>query len=440
MRLLLVLLLLVVFAAACPRRLGSGSPERAEPEPTPVWPLFRGDLARTGQSVAPPLVQPRIRWKTRVGIQSWLNAPALAGPRLVVGSSGDVWNKPDPKDGVYCLETRTGKILWHHPFEGDANGVAVAFGRVIATSDDGHAYALDLPTGKLLWKAKGEGKVYSHPLVFGDVVVVGDAGGNLRGLRLDSGEQRWSVKMAGPIRGGAAADQTQIYAGSQGGDVVAVRPNGEIAWRARPKRKGFDGGRVSIVAYGAPVVNDGQVIVPFARDTQYDEPALLALDATTGYERWRATGAGLWGNLRVAPAVFEGLLVFAEPYSGDVVGLQASDGRMSYRKKIGFCMFPHWAAPVATSGQVYLPRSDGVLYAVRSENGERVWRFYLGEAAKAGPDIPLPLKDLSADCAWKPPVGAPLLSSPAIAPDGTLILGSSEGWLYALEEGEGHNL
>jgi outer membrane protein assembly factor BamB len=404
------------------------------PAPAPAWPLFHGDVARSGHSDAPPVLRPKVRWKARVGIQSWLNSPVVAGSLVVVGSSGDRWNKPDARDGVHALRLEDGKRVWHAHLPDDANGVAVAGGRVIATCDDGHAYALDLESGKVLWKLRGEGKMYTHPLVVGDLVVVGDASGILRGLALSDGARRWQVKLEGPIRGGAAADEERIYAASQGGEVVAVKPSGKVAWRATGLRSGFEGGLVPIVAYAAPLVVDDLVIVPFARDTTYGEPAFLGFEAASGEVRWRASGSGTWANVRATPAYAAGLLVYAEAYSGDIVGITASDGRVSWRRTVGPCLFPQWAAPVASGALVHVPRSDGSVYAVRAENGEVVWRLYLGDADRVEIEIKPPLVAGAGQCEWKPATGEPLFSSPAISPDGTLLVGTGQGWLFAIED------
>ncbi|MFP4354730.1 MAG: PQQ-binding-like beta-propeller repeat protein [Phycisphaerae bacterium] len=36
--------------------------------------------------------------------------------------------------------------------------------------------------------------------------------------------------------------------------------------------------------------------------------------------------------------------------------------------------------------------------------------------------------------AWKPAVGDALYATPAIAADGTIVLGTGQGWLYAIEQ------
>ncbi|MFO0760114.1 MAG: PQQ-binding-like beta-propeller repeat protein [Byssovorax sp.] len=417
-------------------------PPEAEAPPPPAmpslaggsWPMFHGDLARTGVVRARPIKSPRMLWHATVGIQGWLNAPVIVGALVVVPSSGDKHNFPDARDGLHALDLRTGRPVWQAHFDADANGVALAGGRAFATSDDGHTYAVALDSGAILWKQKGLGKVYAGPLPIGDQVIVGDAGGLLRAYAQADGAPRWKVQLDGAIRGGAASDGRIIYAASQGGDVVAVTLDGHEMWRRAVTRPGFGGGKpVPIEAYPAPIVDQDHLIVPFARDTGYDTPALVALDTRTGKSRWTAQGIGKidWGNIRTTPVLVDGLLIYGEPYSGDVAAVDAKSGRTRYRITLGPCFFPQWASPVAAGDLVYLPRFDGSLYAIHAGTGALAWQLYLGDQRHVAPGLPQG-HVAGAGCAWEVPSGASLYAPPAIAEDGTVLIGSGEGVLYAI--------
>jgi outer membrane protein assembly factor BamB len=416
--------------AADPAHAAADPPPPPAAGPLSEWATFHGDAARTGASGAPAIARPTVTWRARVGIQGWLNGPLVVGGVVVVPSSGTAHNRRDRADGVYALDLRTGRRLWHARFDLDANGVAAAGDRVFATSDDGWIRALDLRTGRILWRQRGEGKVYSHPLVVGDLVVVGDAGGWLRALAVDDGRPLWSVRLAGPVRGGASADDRLIFAASQGGEVVALTLGGDEVWRRRVLRPPF-GGRgpgEPIEVYSPPVLAHGLLVLPFARDTTYDAPALIALDQETGAERWHASAGSFgrsWGNVRSTPALVAGTLVYSEPYSGDAVGIDARTGRAAWRETVGPCYFPQWASPAAAADLVYVPRFDGSVYALRPGTGERVWQIYLGGSRPAG---------RSSGCEWEVQAGHSIYSPAAVAPDGTLLVGTAEGFLYAITD------
>lgn len=399
------------------------------------WSTFHGGGDRTGASAAPVVTAPRVLWSTQVGIQGWLNGPIVLGDQLVVvPSSGAAHNQPDPEDGVYALDFKTGRRAWFAHFDQDANGVAADASRAYATSDDGNVYALELRTGKVVWKQSGKGKMYSFPLLVDGKVVVGDGNGNLHAFAAADGKPLWSRGFIGAIRGGASTDGSSLYVTSQGGDVAKLGFDGKVLWKKRVMRPAWNnqGPPDAIEVYAPPVLSGGLLIVTFARDTYYkDVPALVALDPRSGAERWRAKGPGDWGNLRMAPASSTGALVYAEPYSGDIVGVAQTTGRVLWRKTVGPCFFPSWSSPAVAGDVAYVARFDGTLHAVRAASGKELWQVYLGDQRYAGKGRPkFPASKYG--CEWKVPVGHPIYSPVAVAKDGTILVGSGEGFLYAI--------
>ena len=264
-------------------------------------------------------------------------------------------------------------------------------------------------------------------------MVVGDASGYLRAYEAKTGAPRWSVQLTGAIRGGASSDGKSIFAVSQGGEAVALTGDAREIWRAMVTRPAWDSSRSDEAAevYSPPVVTGEDLIIPFARDTYYDHlPAVLALDKRTGRLRWRAEGVGQWGNIRSTPALVQGELVYGEPYSGDVVGLDVESGRMAFRQEVGPCTFPQWSSPAATPELVYVPRFAGSVYAVDPTTGHVQWEIFLGDS-RLIENPPSGATKSSKGCSWDAP-RHPLYAPAAIAPNGTLLVGSTEGYLYAL--------
>ncbi len=405
------------------------------------WPTFQGDAARRGSSEASPVSNPRALWKTKVGVQSWLNNPVIAGGKIYVGTCGQKWNEPDAGDGVYCLDFDSGSAVWFRPARADVNGVAFADGLVVATGDEGAVWALDAPTGKIRWRRIGRGqKMYTNPLIINGLVVTGDSEGFLYGLDLRSGKSRWAVKMNGAIRGGASSDGESIFAVTAKGEVARIGLDGGLRWKRRLSYLGYgevdlqEGAGFAAESYPAPTVAARYLIIPFARDTYYDEPALFALDKTTGALIWAASDPNdamdSHGNLRGSPAVYKGLLVYGEPYSNNLVQMGLIDGKVRSAAAMGLCMFPHYPSPAIAGNIAILPRHDGGLYAWDLEANRLAWKLYIGEAAIAGDRFPETLPDGGYDCSWQPPTGGSIYSSPAIGPDGSIVVGTEEGYLY----------
>jgi outer membrane protein assembly factor BamB len=400
---------------------------------TAGWTTFHGDNRRSGASGAPAIKQPRIAWKSQVGISSWLNAPVVLGKTVVlIPSSGKAHDKPDPDDGVHALDYATGKRRWFAHFDQDANGVAATKDRVFATSDDGHLYALDLKNGAVAWKQAGHGKMYTHPLLLADRVIVGDAGGWVRAFAMADGKELWKLQLTGAIRGGAAADDTTIYVSSQGGEVAALTTQGKVIWRAIIKRPAWNhqGPEQPLEIYSPPVVGAKELYVAFARDTYYTgEPAIFALDKKTGKIKWRAKGPGDWGNVRSTPVLVAGKLIYGEPYSGDVAAIDVGTGHVSFRKEIGPCYFPQWASPAAAGNLVYLPRFDGSVYALEATSGKVAWELYLGDSNAAGKARKA---STGGACAWDVNGGYAIYAPAALSEEGELFVGTAEGFVYAI--------
>ena len=110
---------------------------------------------------------------------------------------------------------------------------------------------------------------------------------------LQTGTPRWSKNLRGAVRGGAASDGTTIYAGSTWGEIVALALDGTERWKTFLTRPSFDGtDEEPAEIYAAPTIVGDLLVVTFARDTYYNEPALVGIDRATGDIRWRALRSG----------------------------------------------------------------------------------------------------------------------------------------------------
>ena len=69
-------------------------------------------------------------------------------------------------DNVYCLDAKTGAVLWNYLTGGDvSSSPAVAEGTVFVGSYDKNLYALDASSGALLWRYTTLDKVISSPAI-----------------------------------------------------------------------------------------------------------------------------------------------------------------------------------------------------------------------------------------------------------------------------------
>ncbi|WP_404333959.1 PQQ-binding-like beta-propeller repeat protein [Sphingomonas sp. MMS12-HWE2-04] len=117
----------------------------------------------------------------------------------------------------------------------------------------------------------------------------------------------------------------------------------------------------------APVVSENKMYVI---DT---DGVVHALAADTGAELWRADTANEKGNktARFGGGVsIEGDRAFASNGLGDVVALNAADGKEIWRKRPGG---PLRGAPTVASGNIYVVTQDNQLFALTQETGDVSW-------------------------------------------------------------------
>ena len=212
---------------------------------------------------------------------------------------------------------------------------------------------------------------------------------------------------------------------------MALDLQGQVVWRQTISGRTGEGDRLRVFA--APVVAGDVLIVSLVREDVFGEPGLVALDRETGDVAWRATdAAGIkseWGSVRSSPAVLGDMLVYGEGYSNRLVALGVADGRTRWAAEVGPLCYPHWSSPAVVSGQVILPRFDGGLYAVDVTTQALAWSVYLGQKDLDGA---FPADFDEEFCEWQPRAGASLIASPAVADNGVVLVGSLEGYLYAV--------
>ncbi len=165
-----------------------------------------------------------------------------------------------------------------------------------------------------VWEVDGILGVSGTPAVADGVVYVGDWTGHLRALDAESGDEVWDHDLGGGYVGGSpAVDDAQVVVGTFDARIVSLdRASGEPRWEAsvddHPKA----------VVFGSPIIVDGLVVVgvgSFEVFAPGDPPtfrgSVVALDATTGDERWRfwvtkgdateGPGVSIWSSPAVDP-------------------------------------------------------------------------------------------------------------------------------------------
>ncbi|MDH3292528.1 MAG: PQQ-binding-like beta-propeller repeat protein [Gemmatimonadota bacterium] len=243
----------------------------------------------------------------------------------------------------------------------------------------------------------------------GDARHSGDFGDN--GLERFGGV-RWRVQTDGPVRSSPTVLDTRVYVGSADGQLYALdRGSGTVRWRAD----------VASPVTSSPAVAEGLVVVG-SRDGTFH-----ARDAASGAERWTFETGDLlswdwgfegWDAYTSSPVVTDSLVVFG---GGDGVlyavalasGVErwrfATEGRIR-------------SSPAIADGLAVVGSADGRVYAVDVVSGQERWRYEPEGVSLVSAEFGYDRKSI--------------ISSPAVV-DGTVYVGSRDGYMYALDQRTG---
>ncbi|MES2754936.1 MAG: PQQ-binding-like beta-propeller repeat protein [Pseudomonadota bacterium] len=230
-----------------------------------------------------------------------------------------------------------------------------------------------------LWSVKIKGstqraKLAAAPVVADGRVYLADTDAVVTAYAADTGAVIWSTALhedknnrASRFGGGASFADSQVYATSGLGDVVALNAaDGKQVWKVKP------GGPLR----GAPTIANGIVYV-LSQDNQ-----LYALSQTSGAVQWTQSGSlesqGVFGV--AAPASAQGTVV-AGFSSGELNAYRYENGRLLWQDTLSrtsvstsvSALSDIDADPVIDGGRAYAIGQGGRLVALELATGQRLW-------------------------------------------------------------------
>lgn len=198
------------------------------------------------------------------GTRKW-SASLSFRPNQLHVRSGTVLVGTGPADKVQSasIDAMSGQVRWEREglFKPPTDPAAPTLLMETATADTSTTHLVDIAGGQERWKTPGVPWT-----VCGDVAVVGDSG-SVRAVSMTDGIERWKAAVSDPSNvsctGTVVAALADTYA------VAFDRGQGQQLWRK-------DIATSALVAAGDLVLMGGQ--------------ELVAVDATTGADRWTAPG------------------------------------------------------------------------------------------------------------------------------------------------------
>ncbi len=377
------------------------------------WTHYRGPTQNgvspeTGWAV--PAGPPKQLWKANVG--KGTSSVTTAGGRVfTMGNVGD-------KDVVYCLDAKSGKVLWKHDypmsvdpklFEGGPRSTPVIDGnRVYALSHQGDLWCLDAGTGRKVWYkhyqqdfsgSRPDWGYSGSPLVAGNLLLcdVGGSGTSTVALDKATGKTVWK---AGSDKGGYASPVVASIGGAETiliikaeALVACALKDGKELWRS-PWKTSYD-----VNAATPLVIGNDRVFISSGYNTGC---ALLQIRGGKASVLWRNK------NLRAhinTPTVFQEHIygIDGDTGGGNLVCLNVSDGERA------------WIEKSVKGGAVIQSAGKLIVFAERGE-------LVICEASPAGFRALLRAPVLGKRCWAQPTLEA-----------GQLYLRNNEGELVCLE-------
>lgn len=341
--------------------LGGCSAKSLGPLPHMDWPMYMGNIGRTGSGhgklegrVVAQLKIPLMR------IGSCSSNPVVGDGMLYFGTIEYTTCGLSLRSGRLFMQVTTGTD-WVQATP------AVRDRRVYVGAGDG-IYAVNSTTQQIEWKVKTAGGTRSSPLVVGDTVYVGSE--KLYAINAADGYIKWTaVPTKWGISSSPAADRDTVYVGSGDGKLYALdKATGHVRWAVR----------VGTEIKSTPCVVNGTVYVGAyaGRDGK-----LYAIDARNGHTKWQK----LLGSFAPISTAFANGMVYAPSYQ-KLYAIEGTTGRITWTLDTG-----DWinTSPVVSDGIVYCvsnnayPPLHATLYAVDGFSGKVKWTLHFETTLKS---------------------------------------------------------
>ena len=402
------------------------------------WPQFRGPSGSGIGSGSPPTQWnvesgKNVLWKTAIpglghsspviwGDRIFLTSsvPASGKAQLKVGLYGDiapVKDEPPQTFVVYCLDRKTGKILWErtaftgqpkimrHPKSTHANPTPATDGkRVLAFFGSEGLYAYDFE-GKLLWKKdlgtldsgyyvvpKAQWGFSSSPVIFDNKVIIQadvQKDSFLAAFDIATGKELWRTPRNDVPTFGTPAVVPYTANGAKARQVVVNgwKHSGGYDLETGKELWTLNGG--GDIPVPTPVFQDDLIVLTSAHGT---ERPIYAIRTNATGDVAKNPAAMAWkqdrsGNYMQTPLLAGGLAYFCYD-SGVLSVFQLATGEKLYQQRLGGGTSGFSSSAVAGGNQIYITNEDGhtfVLapgreYKLTAEND-------LGETVMATPAI-----------------------------------------------------
>lgn len=295
------------------------------------------------------------------------------------------------EDGtIYCLD-QNGSLQWQYQLPASIySSVVIGKNTIYVTTTAGNLYAMTL-TGMEKWRYETKSPSYTTPALDAkEVIYIGCDDGSIHSVS-PKGKLLWQYKTNNEISGSPVIDKEgTVYIGSDA--LYAINPKGRLKWMFSPPEED------ETYFFASPTIgNDGTIYIGSTEGTLFaiTNKGRLKWIAPSPEEDPIRSSSIIDLNDNIYFGDENGILHIKRPYQ-DIEQLYETD----------YYIFS--APAIDTIGNIYITSDDGYFYCV-NKNGKLLFKYPIAEDSKE----------------------IMYSSSPIIADDGTVYVGSWEGNLFA---------
>jgi len=248
---------------------------------------------------------------------------------------------------LYAFDRATGQVVWQHTAAGGfPSDVQVRGSRVYAVTMTGEVRCLKLETGEALWSSggtEGDRLLKSAVVILGDRIIVSLPSGTVSSLYAESGEVAWETRLAGRLNTAPAVIGDRLYIGDVEGRIHQLSSK--------------DGKALGEIKGEAPVygslLSAGDCLLAL-----WGEDTLVCLDPDSGAVQWSQATRSSWSSFQ--PLILDEIVVVGTG-SGEIHAFRLSDGSTAWTR--------HLEGEIkglgTHEGVLYVGTVQGRVYAVR---------------------------------------------------------------------------
>ncbi len=403
-------------ATATPADGASASPAPSpEPAADLVWPTTYRDCCLNGLSPVSGPGAKKIAWKSTLGCESTGFTVLDAAGRVVFGG----------KKKLAVFDPRTGKPAWSRATSGESrqHAFARADGTVIVSAGK-QVFCVDAD-GTDVW-SYGMPTPADAPVVADDgTIYAGSEGGTLVALSAD-GQELWTAEVSDNIHSPSIGEDGTLYCGGAPLVLYAFSPDGRRLWDMWPEGElpSYDEMYPWVNCLQSPSIGQdgtlyaGAQVMPGIDKTGAQIPNYKIPEHGSLYAVTPDGTKVLWSHTcksfaTMTPTIAADGTLYAGTSAFKVIALRP-DGKVvwDFQTATNDCPFVY-SPPIGKDGLLYAATSSGKLYCITPQ-GKQKWLYDSGKP-------------------WLPDHNSNNLTPPCIAEDGTLYTAQFDGTVLAFE-------